>query len=263
MGVTQNGRTESGFQPVARKMILPPVFVIFVLMQNARAKNYLRDNLAEVQRKIERAAKKSGRNADEIKLVAVSKTHPADVLREAIEAGAAVLGENKVQEADEKIKILGRENIEWHLIGHLQKNKVRKAVQLFNVIQTLDSTELAERLERICQEEEVPELSVLIQVDLAQEATKNGVEEKDLPELVRFLQTCDCLKFNGLMIIPPYFEDAEDVRPYFRRLREIRDGVLPNGELSMGMSHDYEIAVEEGATLVRVGTAIFGARESY
>ncbi len=229
-------------------------------MQNARTKNYLRENLAAVQQKIERAAEKSGRNSDAIKLIAVSKTHPADVLNEAIAVGAAVFGENKVQEAEDKIKIIGREKIEWHLIGHLQKNKARKAVQLFDVIQTLDSIELAERLERICQEEEVPKLSVLIQIDLAKEATKNGIEEKDLPELVGFLQTCDCLKFDGLMIIPPFDEDVEKVRPYFRRLREIRDEILPNGELSMGMSHDYEIAVEEGATLVRVGTAIFGAR---
>ena len=229
-------------------------------MQKAQAKNYLRENLAEVQQKIERAAQKAGRNADEIKLVAVSKTHPAAILNKAIEAGAKVFGENKVQEAESKINEIGRKNVEWHLIGHLQKNKARKAVQIFDVIQTLDSFELAERLERICQEEERHELQVLVQVDLANEATKNGVEERDLPQLVEFLQTCDCLKFTGFMIIPPYFEDAEKVRPFFNKLREIRDKMLPNGELSMGMSHDFEIAVEEGATLVRVGTAIFGKR---
>ncbi len=233
------------------------------MMQNAEKKNYLRENLTKAQQKIEKAARGVGRNPKDVKLIAVSKTHPTEVLSEAIDAGATVFGENKVQEAEDKIKILGRENVEWHLIGHLQKNKARKAVQLFNVIQTLDSIELAERLERICQEEELPSLSVLIQIDLAKEATKNGIEEKDLPELAAFLQNCDCLKFDGLMIIPPYFEDAEKVRPYFRRLREIRDEFLPNGELSMGMSHDYEIAVEEGATLVRVGTAIFGARGNY
>ena len=229
-------------------------------MQKALAKNYLHENLAEVQQKIERAAQKAGRNADEIKLVAVSKTHPAAILNKAIEAGAKVFGENKVQEAESKINEIGRKNVEWHLIGHLQKNKARKAVQIFDVIQTLDSFELAERLERICQEEERHELQVLVQVDLANEATKNGVEERDLPQLVEFLQTCDCLKFTGFMIIPPYFEDAEKVRPFFNKLREIRDKMLPNGELSMGMSHDFEIAVEEGATLVRVGTAIFGKR---
>lgn len=229
-------------------------------MQEAQAKNYLRENLVEVARKIEQAANKVGRNPSEIKLIAVSKTHPIEILREAINVGATVFGENKVQEAEGKIEEIGRENVEWHLIGHLQKNKARKAVQIFDVIHTLDSIELARRLERICQEEQRESLSVLAQVDLANEATKNGVAEKDLPPLIEFLQTCECLKFNGLMIIPPFFEDAEKVRPFFRKLREIRDKVLPNGELSMGMSHDFEIAIEEGATLVRVGTAIFGAR---
>ncbi len=232
-------------------------------MQDAQAKNYLQNNLAEVRRKIEQSANKSGRKADEIRLVAVSKTHPAEVLKQAIEAGAKVFGENKVQEAESKIVEIGRGKVEWHLIGHLQKNKARKAVQLFDVIHSLDSIELAERLERICQEEEKNVLQILIQVDLAKEAAKNGIEEKNLPELIEFLQTCDCLKFTGFMIIPPFYEDAEKTRPYFRRLREIRDALLPGGELSMGMSHDFPVAIEEGATLVRVGTAIFGAREIY
>ena len=232
-------------------------------MQEAQAKNYLRENLAEVARKIEQAANKVGRKPNEIKLIAVSKTHPTEILQAAINVGATVFGENKVQEAEGKIALIGRETVEWHLIGHLQKNKARKAVQLFDVIHTLDSIELAERLERICQEEEREKLSVLAQVDLANEATKNGVAEADLPQLIEFLQTCECLKLNGLMIIPPFFEDAEKVRPFFKRLREIRDEVLPSSELSMGMSHDFEIAIEEGATLVRVGTAIFGEREKF
>ncbi|MEP7037906.1 MAG: YggS family pyridoxal phosphate-dependent enzyme [Acidobacteriota bacterium] len=232
-------------------------------MQKAQTKNYLRENLVEVQQKIDKAARKVGRNSEDVKIIAVSKTHPVEILNKAIEAGATVFGENRVQEAEEKIYLIKNEEIEWHLIGHLQKNKARKAVQLFDVIHTLDSVELAERLERICQEEERNSLQILVQIDLAKEATKNGIEEKDLPELVEFLQTCDCLKFTGFMIIPPFFEDAENVRPFFRQLREIRDEILPNGELSMGMSHDFEIAVEEGATLVRVGTAIFGARENY
>ena len=232
-------------------------------MQEAQAKNYLRENLAEVARKIEQAASKVGRNPAEIKLIAVSKTHPSEILREAINVGATVFGENKVQEAEGKIEEIGRETAEWHLIGHLQKNKVRKAVQIFDMIHTLDSIELARRLERICKEEKRESLSVLAQVDLANEATKNGVAENDLPPLIEFLQTCECLQLSGLMIIPPYFEDAEKVRPFFKRLRQIRDEVLPNGELSMGMSHDFQIAIEEGATLVRVGTAIFGAREKF
>ena len=222
--------------------------------------NRLRENLAEVRERISQAAQTVGRNADEIKLVAVSKTHPSEVLQAAIAAGASVFGENKVQEAAGKIEELSKENVEWHLIGHLQTNKVRKAVKLFDVIHTLDSVELAERLERICIEEKRSELSVLVQVDLANEATKNGIKETDLPKLVEFLKLCQRLKFDGLMIIPPFFEDAETVRPFFRKLRKIRDDVLPSGELSMGMSHDFEIAIEEGATLVRVGTAIFGER---
>ncbi len=230
-------------------------------MQEVQAKNYLRENLAEVARKIEQAANKVGRNPSEIKLIAVSKTNPIEILQAAINVGATVFGENKVQEAEGKIEAIGREKVEWHLIGHLQKNKARKAVQIFDVIHTLDSIELARRLERICKEEQRESLSVLAQVDLANEATKNGVAENDLPQLIEFLQTCECLKFNGLMIIPPFFEDAEIVRPFFRKLREIRDEVLPNGELSMGMSHDFPIAIEEGATLVRVGTAIFGERK--
>ena len=225
--------------------------------------NSLRGNLAEVRNRIEQAAQKCGRNADEIKLVAVSKTHPSEILQAAIAAGVTVFGENKVQEAVGKIEELGKENLEWHLIGHLQSNKARRAVQLFDVIHTLDSIELAERLERICVEENRTSLSVLVQVDLADETTKNGVDEKDLPKLIEFLRTCERLKFDGLMIIPPFFEDAEKTRPFFRRLREIRDGFLPDGELSMGMSHDFEIAIEEGATIVRVGTAIFGAREKF
>jgi pyridoxal phosphate enzyme (YggS family) len=227
----------------------------------------LAERLGVVRERIESAAKKSRRNPSDIKLVAVSKTHPVEVLLEAIDANAKILGENKVQEGIGKIAEIGREKAEWHLIGHLQKNKVRKAVQNFDVIHTLDSIELAERLERICLEEKRSELSVLAQIDLADEESKFGIKEKDLPELVEFLKGCKCLKFDGLMIIPPYFENAEDVRPYFKKLREIRDNLNKQnafangfGELSMGMSHDFEIAISEGATLIRVGTAIFGQR---
>ena len=223
--------------------------------------NLLRENLTAVEKKIEQAALKSGRSPDDIKLIAVSKTHASDVLRKAIRAGAVIFGENKVQEAEGKILELGKENLEWHLIGHLQANKARKAVKLFDVIHTLDSVELAARLDRICIEEERSALSVLAQVDLANEPTKSGVRENDLPQLIDFLQSCECLKLKGLMILPPFHEDSEKVRPFFKKLREIRDRLVPGGELSMGMSHDFEIAVEEGATLVRVGTAIFGQRE--
>ena len=236
------------------------VITLIYLKEMSETKNLLRENLAEVHEKIEKAAQRCGRNADEIKLIAVSKTHSTRVLQDAMTAGATVFGENKVQEAEEKIEELGKENLEWHLLGHLQSNKARRAVKLFDVIHTLDSVELAERLERICIEENRANLSVLAQVDLAGEQAKNGIAEKELPKLIEHLKNYEHLKLNGLMIIPPFFEDTEKARPFFRRLREIRDELLPNGELSMGMSHDFEIATEEGATLVRVGTAIFGQR---
>ena len=178
------------------------------------------------------------------------------------------MGENKVQEAEAKIAEIGRNAAEWHLIGHLQSNKARKAVQLFDVIHSVDSLELAQRLERICIEEGRDELSVFVHVDLAGEATKSGIDVAGLPELVGYLKTCERLRFDGLMILPPYFEDPEATRPYFQRLRAIRDDLAADGgfgagrgELSMGMSHDFEVAIEEGATVVRVGTAIFGDRK--
>ncbi|HVE57297.1 MAG TPA: YggS family pyridoxal phosphate-dependent enzyme [Pyrinomonadaceae bacterium] len=220
----------------------------------------LAERLAKVREQIRQAAEKAHRNADAIKLVAVSKTHGAETVKEAIAAGARSFGENKIQEAEGKINEVGREAAQWHLIGHLQSNKARKAVKLFDVVHSLDSCELAERLERICEEEGREKLSVFVQVDLAKETTKNGIEEKDLPELVEFLRRCKHLKFDGLMIVPPFFDDLEQVRPFFRRLREIRDEVCPRGELSMGMSHDFAVAIEEGATVIRVGTAIFGER---
>lgn len=226
------------------------------------------ENLSEVRERIAAAAESAGRTSDEIKLVAVSKMHRAATVREALAAGASVFGENKVQEAEGKIAEIGRESAEWHLIGHLQSNKARKAVQLFDVIQSVDSVELAERLERICVEEGRSELRVLVQVDLAGESTKSGIPEKDTPKLVEFFDKgCERLKFVGLMLLPPFFDNPEATRTYFKRLRKLRDHLARQnafayggGELSMGMSHDFEIAIEEGSTIVRVGTAIFGAR---
>ena len=239
-----------------------PAFAIVEAVQTD-----LRANLERVQSKIREAAVRTDRDANDIKLVAVSKTHPAQIVIDAIKAGATVFGENKVQEAEPKIHEVGRGRAEWHLIGHLQSNKARRAVQLFDVIQSVDSTDLATRLERICVEENREQLPVLVQVDLAREETKSGVSEQDLPELLSYLRVCHRLKFDGLMILPPFFDNAEDARPFFRRLCEMRDdlkaeGFFANGvgELSMGMSHDFEIAIEEGATIVRVGTAIFGER---
>jgi PLP dependent protein len=224
------------------------------------------DRLSAVNKQIWAAAEGAGRSAEDVTLVAVSKMHPAAAIREAISAGTAVFGENKVQEAEGKINEIGKQAV-WHLIGHLQSNKARKAVRLFDVVHTVDSIELADRLERICIEENRESLSVLVQVDLAGETTKSGIAEADLPALADFLVNCRRLKFDGLMIIPPAADDPDESRPFFSRLREIRDrmqsrGLFSNGRghLSMGMSHDFETAIQEGATLVRVGTAIFGAR---
>lgn len=217
---------------------------------------------------MEASACRAGRDPAGVKLIAVSKTHPPEMLRRAVEAGATDLGENRVQEAEGKIHELGRDAVRWHLIGHLQANKARKALELFDVIHSLDSVALARRLDRLCAEIERDALLVLIQVDLGGEETKSGVSEDDLPELVETVKECKRLRLAGLMTLPPFFEDVERVRPYFRRLRELRDGleergafVEGRGELSMGMTHDYTVAVEEGATMVRVGTAIFGERQ--
>ena len=225
-------------------------------------------NYNNVLHKINDAAARSGRDPSDVKLVAVSKTHPASAIRESIIAGCTVFGENKVQEAESKIREVGRDVAEWHLIGHLQTNKARKAVQLFDVIHSLDSVELAERLERICTDEGRPSLPVLVQIDLAGEETKSGISENELPDLVERLKQCKKLKFVGLMVLPPFFEDPEATRPYFVKLRQIRDRLseqnafaVDKGQLSMGMSHDFEVAIEEGSTIVRVGTAIFGERQ--
>ena len=230
----------------------------------------LRARLEAVRRRIDTSALRAGRDPADVTLIAVSKTHPASLVAEAVEAGATDLGENRVQEADSKIAEIeggGARRARWHLIGHLQSNKARRAAGLFDVIHTVDSAALLERLEKICAEDGRAELRVLAQVSLAGEATKAGAGLDELPRIVESARTCRHVRLAGLMTLPPFYEDTERVRPFFRRLRELRDewgarGAFGDrtGELSMGMSHDFEVAVEEGATLVRVGTAIFGAR---
>ena len=227
----------------------------------------LRARAAEIHQRIKASAERSNRAAQQITLIAVSKTHPPQLVQQAIEAGLSEFGENRVQEAEQKIAELGRENARWHLIGNLQANKARRAVKLFDLIHTLDSAALAHRLDRLCVEEERERLPVLVQVNLAGEEAKSGVGEDELPKLVEEVAACEHLHLMGLMTIPPFLEDAERVRPFFRRLRSLRDqfgvqGYFGDGpgELSMGMSHDYEAAIEEGATMVRVGTALFGQR---
>jgi len=226
----------------------------------------IRDRLARVRERIERAARRAGRQPDDISLIAVSKTIDPATIQEAVDAGIRDLGENRVQEGAGKIPQVKGEGLRWHLIGHLQSNKARLAVRSFQEIQTVDSTALASRLDRVAGEES-RHLPVLIQVRLADESTKSGAYETELPEIVETLERAGHLGLRGLMTIPPFFDSPEDTRPYFRRLRETLDKLNANRgpgrkltELSMGMSHDFEVAVEEGATMVRVGTAIFGER---
>jgi PLP dependent protein len=237
-------------------------------MQNVAQADGLAKRIVEVKGRIAEAAARAGRSASDITLVAVSKTHPADMVRAAIAAGLKDFGENKVQEAEKKIPAVGREASRWHLIGHLQSNKARRAVNLFDVIHSLDSASLARKLDRLCADQGREELSVLIQVDLGHEATKAGADENELPALVQAIGEYERLRLTGLMTLPPLFDEAEGARPFFRRLRELRDNLSQQGafgdragELSMGMTHDFEIAIEEGATMIRVGTAIFGERE--
>jgi pyridoxal phosphate enzyme (YggS family) len=235
--------------------------------QLAEVKVGVRERLQQVTARIDAAARAAGRDPKEVLLIAVSKTHPPDLVREAIKAGVTDLGENRVQEGESKILSVGRERAKWHLIGHLQANKARKAVQLFDMVHSLDSASLARRLNRLCEEEERDHLRVLVQVDLGNEESKTGIGIEKLPELIRTLATCERLRLEGLMTLPPFIADPEEVRPYFQRLREMRDELQKQnafgekvGELSMGMSHDFEVAIREGATMVRVGTAIFGER---
>ena len=221
--------------------------------------------LSEVRAGIGLAAARSGRRPDEITLVAVSKTVPAHLVAAAVAAGQRVFGENRVQEALGKAKVCGP-GIEWHLIGHLQGNKAKAAVRLFAVVESLDSSDLAVELDRRSGEEG-RRLRVLVQVKLAAEATKSGVTSREAPSLIETMMRLPNLELSGLMTIPPPPGKPGDSRPWFARLREMRDRwdgeCCPRGtlrELSMGMSTDYEEAIEEGATIVRVGSVIFGAR---
>ena len=227
----------------------------------------LAERLMRVRTRISAAAERSGRRSEDVSLIAISKTHPATVVSKLIELGATDIGENRVQEAEEKIAEVGRDKARWHLVGHLQANKARRAVNLFDVIHSLDSIDLARRLDRLCVEEGKEKLAVLIQVDLGHEETKSGVEETELEGLVEELGQLNRLQLIGLMTLPPFFENPEDNRPFFRRLRDLRDQLAARGafgsekgELSMGMTHDFAVAIEEGATMVRIGTAIFGER---
>ena len=229
--------------------------------------------LKNVLENIRSSAVKAGRDPDKIKLIAVSKTVELQLIIEAVNAGATILGENRVQEAKEKItnyelritnSTLAGKGVEWHLIGNLQKNKAKTAVEFFDLIHSVNSQDLAAELNKHAKKAGIIQ-DVLVQVKLSDEAAKHGALEKDLLDLLNTVIGMDSLNLRGLMTIPPFFDDPEKARPFFRKLRKIAETAsakgFPVNELSMGMSNDYGVAIEEGATMVRVGTAIFGARK--
>ena len=228
------------------------------------------ENIAQVRERVDAAARRAGRARESINLMGVSKTFPALAVREAYAAGLRVFGENRVQEfADKAGELRGLANAEWHLIGHLQSNKANKVAELFSAVDSVDALRLAEKLNSAA-EKLGHRMPVLIEVNIGGEAVKSGVapDSSELEELLRGAARLSHLAIEGLMTVPPWSEEAEPARPYFRQLRELRDRIaarrLPAvnmGALSMGMSHDFEVAIEEGSTCVRVGTAIFGARK--
>jgi pyridoxal phosphate enzyme (YggS family) len=227
------------------------------------------EHLAYVRERLDAAAHRAGRRSEDIALMAVSKTFPAERIREAYDAGLQVFGENRVQEFAGKIDSLRDLHCAaWHLIGHLQTNKAAKAVELFTAVDSVDSLRLAQKLNDSAQQLG-KKLKVLIEINVGRETAKSGVapDSRELEELLSAAAKLEHLDFRGLMTVPPFSEDPQLVRPYFRKLRELRDQIaarrLPQisvNELSMGMSHDFEVAIEEGSTCVRVGTAIFGNR---
>ena len=227
----------------------------------------LQEKIERVQQRIAAACHRSGRRPEDVKLVAVSKTVAPDHIRQAYEAGLRDFGENRVQEASDKRRELSDLTATWHLIGHLQTNKARLARELFHWVHSVDSLRLAAKLDKaaVCSGDR---LQVFLEVNLGDEPAKSGAREENVLELARQVSQLETLELRGLMTIPPFDEDPERMRPSFRRLRELAEKIelshLPNvlmKDLSMGMSHDFEVAIEEGATIVRVGTAIFGERQ--
>jgi pyridoxal phosphate enzyme (YggS family) len=228
--------------------------------------SFIAGRLGEVRERIDAAARSAGRDPDSVRLIAVSKTFPISAIREAFDAGQRDFGENRVQEALQKITLSTDLSVRWHLLGHLQANKSKKAAASFAVIHSVDSVELLQKLDDAAWlQQRAPEL--LIQVDLAGEATKFGAPPSEVPRLLETAAGCRAARVVGLMTLPPVPETPEDARPWFAQLRRLRDGWLDAGvpesmlrELSMGMSADFEVAVQEGSTMVRLGTAIFGSR---
>ncbi len=225
------------------------------------------ENIARVQERIAGACRRSGRRVEDVRLVAISKTMPPEAIRAAYDAGLREFGENRVQEGKAKRLALADLTATWHLVGHLQTNKAKLARELFHWIHSLDSLRLAEKLAAAaaCNSDRLP---ALLEVNLGGEITKSGTRAEEVAALAEKVAPLETLELRGLMVIPPFSEDPEKGRPFFRRLRELAKEIesrnLPNvsmRELSMGMSHDFEVAIEEGATIVRVGTAIFGPRQ--
>ena len=230
--------------------------------------NDLPPRLADVRARIARAAGRVRRDPSSIRLVAVSKTFPADAVRAAFDAGQIDFGENRVQEALDKMDRTADLPIRWHLVGHLQSNKAKKAGTRFDLIHSIDGPALLRKVDEAAAGIG-RRIDLLVQVDLAGEATKHGAREDELASIFEAARGCRAARVVGLMLLPPASEDLEQARPYFRQLRAVRDRMLAQdvagsmlNELSMGMSHDFEVAIEEGATLVRVGTAIFGGRDT-
>ena len=226
----------------------------------------IKENIQHVRERIKAAAIRAGREPDSVKLVAVSKRKPVELIRDAVNCGQLVFGENYLQESKEKISILGR-NLTWHFIGHLQTNKAKAAAELFQVIETVDRLKLANGLEKHLAALNRT-MDILVQVNVGREPQKGGVLPEDAEKLIRDISQCSHLKVKGLMAMPPFLVDSEAVRPFFREMRQLGKDLTAKGllglhgplELSMGMTGDFEVAIEEGATSVRVGTALFGPR---
>lgn len=227
------------------------------------------ENIAQLHERIANAARRAGRPADEISLMAVTKTHPPERIREAHNAGLRLFGENRVQEFSGKASALANLSAaEWHMIGHLQNNKAGKAVDLFSAVDSVDSVKLAERLNTAAQASG-KKLPILIEINIGGEEAKSGVAlgSQEFEALLQAAPRLETLEFRGLMTVPPYTDDPEGTRPYFRKLRDLRNAIASRklsaigmDVLSMGMSHDFEVAIQEGSTCVRVGTSIFGER---
>ena len=226
----------------------------------------IKDRLENIKGRIEKTALDCGRNPESIRLIAVSKTVSAAIVKDAIEAGAMILGENYVQEAREKISALSNFETSWHFIGHLQSNKAKYAVRLFDLIHSVDSIKLARELNKQAQKDGKIQ-KILIQINISQEKTKSGIAVDDTADIIQAISKFENIKIKGLMTMPPFFNQPDRVRPFFAALRELRDQLADRAipgvaleELSMGMTGDFEVAIAEGATMVRVGTAIFGER---